>query len=208
VRAKTAARRAISILLVVLLAGCAEKDEATADTYPRAALRGAVARTLEAKSFHVDGTIVIAGIEETAEIDYVAPDRLQFVAHGQYGSTIRIVVATDSYVSNTGRADRFMVSEIPEFSLAELVPPLGVLRTADDVSLVGESYRFPLSDSIGQVVGEGEARIEDGVLALVVFHFGKTQQRFNFSDYGADFSIEPPPADQVGAAETSAIDAS
>jgi outer membrane lipoprotein-sorting protein len=80
----TGARKAISILLMVLLAGCAEKDAPTADTEPRAALRGAVARTLEANSFHVDATIVIAGKEETAEIDYAAPDRLRFVVNSEY----------------------------------------------------------------------------------------------------------------------------
>lgn len=182
-----------AIVFGLLLGGCAE-HAAVADADPAVTLRRAVARTLDAKSFHIDGTIEFGDNEETGEIDYVAPDRFRSVEHGP-GSTIRIVVGTDSYVS-PGSGYPFTVSHIPEFSLVELVEPLGALRTADDVKLVGGSYRFTISDSIGQVVGEGEARIEDGVLASVSVRFGSVELRMVFSDYGADFVIDPP---KVGA---------
>jgi hypothetical protein len=187
---KTLARGTIAILLPVALGGCAERAT-PADVEPRVALRNAVARTLEAKSFHVDGTIELLGRTETAEIDYLAPDSLRMIEHGESGSTTRIVIGTDSYVSPASGSP-FTVSSIPEFSLPELITPLGALRTADGVRFVDGSYRFTVSDSIGEAAGDGEARVVGGVLDSVSFDFGKIEMHLEFSDYGEDFVINPP----------------
>jgi hypothetical protein len=190
---KTLVRGAMAILVAQGLVGCAEGPAPT-DAEPRVALRNAVARTFEARSFHIDGTIELAGLPETAEIDYVAPDRLRMVQHGESGSATRIVVGTNAYDSPASGAP-FTVSTIPEFSLPDLITPLGALRTADDVKLVDGSYRFTVSDSIGQLAGEGEARVQGGVLESASLHFGKIEVRLTFSDYGENFAINAPEVD-------------
>src|SRR6266545_23052 len=69
------------------------------------------------------------------------------------------------------------------------------LRTADDVKLVDGSYRFTVSDSIGQLAGEGEARVHGGVFESASLDFGKIEVRLTFSDYGENFAINAPEVD-------------
>jgi len=183
----------MAILLAGALGGCAERT-ARNDVKPPVALQDAISRTLEASSFHIDVTIEVGRVTETGQIDYVAPDRFRSIEYGGGGSATRIVVGADVYDSPAAGSP-FMVSTIPEFSLPELIPPLDALRTVDDVRFVDGSYRFTVSDSIGQFAGDGEARVEAGVLDSVSFDFGKIEMRLKLSGYGEDFVIDAPNVD-------------
>jgi hypothetical protein len=176
------------------MAACGEPEMSSSDA--AADLEAAVDRTLEAPSFHIHSVSTHEGEDHAAETDYVAPDRVRSVLPSSEES---IFIGRDLYASEPGDPTQFVQTEMPCATTIDMaVSALAIVREADEVRLVGDTYVFDTPDA----TVSGEAQLDDGYLASLVVrypltHIGEVTERHTFSDYGAEFSIEPPSAEKI-----------
>jgi len=191
--------RRIPIALVAgslaLVLACAERSPVPG---PNGALAEAVERTLAAESFRIRSTVIDGADTHVSQIDYLAPDRVRILLRPS-GATISI--GGDMYFSEPGQPGRFVLVETGCATPLELaVPALGVVRDASAVRRSGPVFSFR-SNEVEEVTGQ--ARVEDGVLASLLVRYElpdvdrKVIERYAFSRFGRDISIEAPPASSV-----------
>jgi hypothetical protein len=185
------------LLLVTLLAvvGCI-REEASGPA--KKALSRAVERTLSAESFHIETVATYEGKDHPAEVNYVAPDRIWLGDASSSEETIYI--GHDMYLSAPGASHQFFHAHNPCGATIEfVVSALATAQEADEVRLVGDTYVFDTRDA----TVSGEARIDDGVLSLLVVHYPLAHldevvtERHTFSGFGEEYTIEPPSPEQV-----------
>jgi hypothetical protein len=195
-RERTCEMATALMLLLLLAAGC---SGGSPGDDPKTALLRAARRTLAAKSFHIETVATYDGADHRAEVDYLAPDRIQMRSFGK-GAAISIFIGRDFYSSDFEDLDRFFLSRSPcDVTIGQFVPALEAILYAEDVGLSRGSYTFTLDGETG-----GEARITDGYLSSLSFHYTLlhldelVEEHHTLSRYGDDdISIEAPPAGQV-----------
>jgi hypothetical protein len=191
-------RIALVVGSLALLVACAEPS---ADPDPNGALGEAVERTLAAESFRIRSTVIDGAETHVSQVEYLAPDRVRILLRPS-GETIWI--GGDTYFSIPGQPGRFVLVETGcDNTLETAVPALGVVGDASAVRRNGPVISFRSYEVEGM---KGQARIEGGLLAslLVRYEFPEVDreviERYGFSGFGRDISIEPPPASSVSTA--------
>jgi hypothetical protein len=194
-------RRTPSFLIAGVLSVLLACAEPSADRRPGAALATAVERTLGEESFQIRLTLTDGRDQHVSRVEYVAPDRVRIKLRPS-GQTIWIGGST--YFSTPEEPGRFILVETRCDSALEVaVPALGILREATEVRRNGPIFVFR-SDAVDGMTGQ--ARVEDDHLASLLLRYElpdvgrKVVERYSFSRFGEDFSIEPPPASSVARA--------
>jgi hypothetical protein len=189
------ARSAVAVGLLSMLTACGDQS---ADRRPDEMLAAAVERTLDAESFQVRSILTDGREQHVSAIEYVAPDRVRIRLHP---SSQTILIGGDTYLSTPEAPHRFFHVETRCDSTLEVaVPSLSILREATEVRRNGPVFVFR-SDAVEGMIGQ--ARVADGHLASLLLRYElpdvnrRMVERFLFSRFGADISIEPPPASSI-----------
>lgn len=180
---------------LALAVACAEPS---ARPDPNGALAEAVDRTLAAEAFRIRSTVIDGPDTHVSQIEYQAPDRVRILLRPS-GETIWI--GGDTYLSVPGQPDRFVLVETGcDSTLQAAVPALGVVSEASVVRRDGPVISFRSEEVEGMT---GKARVEDGRLASLLLRYElpdvdrKLIERYAFSGFGREVSIERPPAASV-----------
>jgi hypothetical protein len=182
-------RPSLAIGFLFVLVACGER----ADHAPDATLAAAVERTLAAGSFQIRSTVTDGQDRLVSTVEYAAPDRVR-IRLRPIGETVSI--AGDMYYSTPEEPNRFVLVETGcETALEVAVPALGIVRDATDVRRNGSIFLFRSEDVAAMT---GQARIEDGRLVSLLLRYElpdvnrRMIERYAFSRFGEEISIEPP----------------
>jgi hypothetical protein len=190
-------------IAMALLVSSACEARSTGDD--GSALQDALAKTLAADGFHIEGTMTTTeGLDIRSEGDYVAPDRLVIESSDDTRSSKTIIVGKNHYSSEPETTERFSLLEMPcAIGLETFISALSVVRAVKDIRQSGGGvFTFRADGDEGTLI-EGEARIENGYLVELSSEYPlphlqeRVHERWLFSDFGSTVRIEPPPADQV-----------
>jgi hypothetical protein len=189
------ARSAVAVGFLSVLVACGEQS---ADRGPDEMLAAAVERTLAAQSFQIRSLLTDGREQHVSEVEYVAPDRVRIRLRP---ASRTILIGGDTYLSTPEEPDRFVHVETRCDSMLEVaVPALSIVREATEVRRNGPVFVFR-SDAVEGMIGQ--ARVEDGHLASLLLRYElpdvnrRMIERYSFSRFGANISIEPPPASSI-----------
>jgi hypothetical protein len=167
------------------------------------ALQDALAQTLAADGFHIEGDSEVGGEDFHAEGDYVAPDRMVMDSSDATQASKTIVVGRNHYSSEPETTDRFLLWEMPcAVSVDTFIPALSMVRAATEIRQTDGAFTFRGAGNEGTPI-EGEARIENGYLVELSVEYQlphlqeRVHERWIFSDFGATVRIDPPSTDQL-----------
>jgi hypothetical protein len=187
-------RSALAVGFLFVLVACGER----VDHAPDAALATAVERTLAAESFQIRLTVTDGRDRLVNTIEYAAPDRVR-IRFRPIGETVSI--AGDMYYSTPEEPGRFFLVETRcENPLEVAVPALSIVRAATEVRRNGSILVFR-SDDVAEMTGQ--ARIADGYLVSLLLRYElpdvnrRVIERYAFSRFGDEISVEPPAASSI-----------
>jgi hypothetical protein len=188
-------RSALAVGFLTMLLACGEQS---VDRGPGATLAAAVERTLAAESFEIRSILTDGREQHVSEVEYVAPDRVR-IRLGPSSQTI--LIGGDTYLSTPEEPDRFVHVETRCDSMLEVaVPGLSIVREATEVRRNGRIFVFRSAAVEGMT---GQAWVNDGHLASLVLRYKlpdvnrRMIERYSFSRFGSNISIEPPPASSI-----------
>jgi hypothetical protein len=188
-------RSALAIGFLSVLLACGEQS---ADRGPGATLAAAVERTLAAESFQIRSILTDGRERHVSDVEYVAPDRVRIKLRP---SSQTIMIGGHTYLSTPEEPDRFVHVEAECESMLEVaVPALSIVREATEVRRNGPVFVFR-SDAVEGMTGQ--ARVDDGHVASLLLRYQlpdvdrRIIERYSFSRFGADISIDPPPAASI-----------
>jgi hypothetical protein len=188
-------RSALALGFLAMLLACGEQS---ADRVPAVTLAAAVERTIDAESFQVRLTLTDGRERLVSQFEYAAPDRVRMRLRPR-GETVWI--AGDTYYATPEEPNRFFLVETAcENTLEVAVPALSIVRDATDVRRNGPIFVFRSGDVAGFT---GQARLEDGYLASLLFRYKLPDisrnviERYSFSRFGDRISIRRPDASLI-----------